>query len=257
MLTADSEPASELLLRDTAISLDILRDYTRRLRAGQQLLILDACRNDARALGRSMESESLNAAMARDIRALAKDDRVRTKSGPQPCQLRSVSLADAEVLCAWMHRLDGRQYRVPTEAEWEYMARAGTGGRCWWEDSTVRDRSAAESRAANPPDRRLPAVSGCDGPRPADPSRANPWGLIDVLGTVWEWTASAYGPIAAATVLSAGGVLSGEARTVRGGSWRAQSPGELRVSARLSMCKRTRAGDLGVRLICEVQERSK
>jgi formylglycine-generating enzyme required for sulfatase activity len=146
---------------------------------------------------------------------------------------------------------------VPTEAEWEYMARAGTSGPCWWEAGADGDRSSPGSQAAESSDSRLPAVFGCDGPRPADPSRANPWGLIDVLGNVWEWTSSAYGPIAAATVLSAGGVLSGEARTVRGGSWRARSLAELRVSARLSMCKRTRAGDLGVRLICEVQERSK
>jgi formylglycine-generating enzyme required for sulfatase activity len=167
-----------------------------------------------------------------------------------------LSLADVEVLCAWMHRMDGRQYRLPTEAEWEHMARAGTSGSCWWAAGVDRDRSAEGAQATKSPGPSPPAVFGCNGPRPADPARANPWGLIDVLGNVWEWTSSAYGPIAPGTVMSAGGVLSGEARTVRGGSWRSRSLTELRVSARLSMCRRTRAGDLGVRLVCDVEERS-
>jgi formylglycine-generating enzyme required for sulfatase activity len=161
------------------------------------------------------------------------------RAGKIPDDLPAVGInaSDAEILCEWLRGLDGRPYRLPTEAEWEFMARAGSSGAHWWPDG-------------DDPQRR--AVFGGSGPAAADPERANPWGLIDALGNVWEWTSSTYEPLASGSASRAAGPLSSEARVVRGGSWRAKTEGDVRVSRRRSMSTRTRADDLGVRLVCDL-----
>ena len=126
-----------------------------------------------------------------------------------------INASDAEILCEWLQGLDGRPYRLPTEAEWEFMARAGSTGMHWWPDG-------------DDPQRR--AMFGGSSPAAADPERANPWGLIDVLGNVWEWTSSTYEPLASGAASRASGPLSSEARVVRGGSWRAKTEGDVRIS---------------------------
>ena len=146
---------------------------------------------------------------------------------------------DAQILCAWLRGLDGRHYRLPVEAEWEYMARAGTAGPYW------RDAGGAAEKLA---------VFAATGAAPADPRRANPWGLIDVLGNVAEWTASAYAGLDSGATLESADGLGGDARVVRGGSWRAKMPEELRVSRRRSMFRRMRADDLGVRIVCDLED---
>jgi formylglycine-generating enzyme required for sulfatase activity len=141
---------------------------------------------------------------------------VACRAGKTPDDLPAVGInaSDAEILCEWLHGLDGRRYRLPTEAEWEFMARAGSAGMYWWPDGDDTQRRA---------------VFGCGGPAAADPQRANPWGLIDVLGNVWEWTSSTYEPLASGAASRAAGPLSSEARVVR-----------------------ARADDLGVRLVCDL-----
>ena len=74
LCTTDSEPGSEQLLQSTAVSLEELRRFTQSIGAGQQILILDACRNEPTTLSRSAGSASLNEAMARDIVALARPE---------------------------------------------------------------------------------------------------------------------------------------------------------------------------------------
>ena len=100
---------------------------------------------------------------------------------------------------------------------------------------------------------RMHRFCGCR-PAPADPRRANCFGLIDVVGNVAEWTASAYNRIDSGAAMRAADNLSGDARVVRGGSWRAKTLEELRVSRRKSMFRRTRADDLGVRIVCDFEQ---
>lgn len=92
LLTVDSDPASALLLRETAISLKVLSEYLRIIRAGQQLVILDACRNEPTALERGTGGGRLDGAMARDILSLGRDDRRRASgSGTEPTARATLS----------------------------------------------------------------------------------------------------------------------------------------------------------------------
>jgi formylglycine-generating enzyme required for sulfatase activity len=115
-----------------------------------------------------------------------------------------ISARDAVALCGWMSRRDGRRYRLPTEAEWEYFARAGATGLYWWEEGVP-----AASRA----------IFAAAAPAAPDERRANGWGLCDPIGNVAEWTCSEYGPLERGF---AGRAATGSAATltVRGGSWR-------------------------------------
>lgn len=146
-----------------------------------------------------------------------------------------ISAPDALVLCRWMNQRDRRHYRLPTEAEWEYLARAGVSGMYWWEEGL-----AASQRA----------VFGTKGPLAPSERRANIWGLSDVLGNVAEWTGSEYSALdsghSSKPASSCAGTL-----TVRGGSWR-DTLEQLRLSRRLSMNGAARKDWLGVRLVCEV-----
>lgn len=97
-----------------------------------------------------------------------------------------VSQTDATAYAAWLAKRTGHAYRLPSEAEWEFAARAGTTTAYWWGNS---------AEATDPP---RAACNGCgsewDGkaPAPADAFEPNPWGLYSVHGNVWEWMADFY-----------------------------------------------------------------
>jgi formylglycine-generating enzyme required for sulfatase activity len=105
-----------------------------------------------------------------------------------------VSVEEAEGFCAWLAERDGRAYRVPTEAEWEYACRAGTTTRSYWGDALDglgRFENACE-RAAHA---KWPSWNCLDshddgfaGPAPVASFLPNPWGLHDMLGNASEWT---------------------------------------------------------------------
>ncbi|HEY1189981.1 MAG TPA: bifunctional serine/threonine-protein kinase/formylglycine-generating enzyme family protein [Gemmata sp.] len=143
-----------------------------------------------------------------------------------------ISALDALALCRWLNRIDaGHGYRLPTEAEWEFLARAG--------------REAAVHPSKAPP---APAA----GPSAPDTRRANPFGLLDVLGNVSEWTCTPFAFSADAAALKVSAPVGGaNALTVRGGSWRCK-PDDLTLAWRRSVTATRRADDLGVRLVCEV-----
>lgn len=114
------------------------------------------------------------------------------------------------------------KYRLPSEAEWEYAARAGGGGAYWFGDSTDT----------------LPQYAwfggqGDVGTAPAGKKKPNSWGLYDVYGNVWEWVADCWHPDYTGAPPD-GRVWQGgdcSARVVRGGGW--DSPASsLRSAAR-------------------------
>jgi formylglycine-generating enzyme required for sulfatase activity len=88
-----------------------------------------------------------------------------------------VSWDDAKVFIAWLSQKTGKRYRLPSEAEWEYAARAGTTTSYWWGRSADRGRANCEDCGASPTRQTTP--SGTFGP--------NGFGLFDVAGNAAEW----------------------------------------------------------------------
>jgi formylglycine-generating enzyme required for sulfatase activity len=113
-----------------------------------------------------------------------------------------VSWHDAVAFCTWAG------LRLPTEAEWEYACRAGKTTRFWSGDSE-KDLARVGWYGDNS-EGRLHVV----GEKPA-----NPWGLHDVHGNVFEWCQDWHGPYAKEAAADPKGAPSGDSRVVRGGSW--------------------------------------
>lgn len=89
----------------------------------------------------------------------------------------NVSAGDAEAFAAWRSSRDGVAYRLPTEEEWEYAARSGGAYKLYpWGDSWEDKRAVVQEADARP-------VGSI-------PEGANRWGVVDLIGNVWEWTSS-------------------------------------------------------------------
>lgn len=115
---------------------------------------------------------------------------------------------DAVDFARWLSKKSGHHYRLPTEAEWEYAARAGTTTAYSWGD--------------NPSDFPAYAWNTTDANNQTHPvglKKPNPWGLYDMHGNVWEWTASTYVKEYDGSELRGSSRKSKALRSVRGGAW--------------------------------------
>jgi formylglycine-generating enzyme required for sulfatase activity len=147
-----------------------------------------------------------------------------------------------------------RDYRLPSEAEWEYAARAGTTTTHYWGDN-VADGCAYENMA----DLSLKeydadaAVANCkDGyanTAPVGSFKPNPWGLYDILGNVSEWVADCYVDNYDTAPKDGSAVKTPNCTTRlgRGGSW-VSNPSVLRAASRISGPPDDRDDDVGFRL---------
>ncbi|MBT9470541.1 MAG: formylglycine-generating enzyme family protein [Pseudomonadota bacterium] len=149
-----------------------------------------------------------------------------------------VSWTDAKAFTAWLTKTTGKPYRLPTEAEWEYAARAGAKTAFpWGEDVDCRYTNTYDAAGAG---RFNWAAASCDDGEAtvSEVGRypANAFGLRDMIGNVWEWTEDCYiAPYPAdhatdVAVQPAAGETCGR-RAVRGGSW-ATRPDRNRVAFR-------------------------
>jgi len=127
--------------------------------------------------------------------------------------VHNVSWDDAQQYILWVSRSTGAKYRLPTEAEWEYAARAHTSTRYWWGD-TVGPMQANCSNCGGNQDARTPLPVGSFKP--------NPFGLHDVHGGVAQWVADCWLPNyqGAPADASARDLKNCQKRVLRGGSFR-------------------------------------
>lgn len=141
-----------------------------------------------------------------------------------------VSWHDAMAYAAWLTRQTNRVYRLPSEAEWEFAARAGTLTARFWGDSVVgacEHANVADMTLANTLnlDRRPQFTHRCtDGhayTAPVGSFRPNAFGLYDMLGNVWQWTADCLNPSLEGVPTDGSPRLTGDcdSRPMRGGSW--------------------------------------
>ena len=121
------------------------------------------------------------------------------------CPVENVSWEDSQEFIRRLNAMDGAgTYRLPTEAEWEYAALAGTAG----------DGGAAD----------LDAIAWCgeisaDRTHPVGGKAPNGFGLHDMIGNVHEWVEDRYGPYPGGAVTDPEGAGSGSLWVFRGGSW--------------------------------------
>jgi formylglycine-generating enzyme required for sulfatase activity len=171
----------------------------------------------------------------------------------------NVTWNDAQALAAWLSRTEGHRYRLPTEAEWEYACRAGTRTRYpHGDDPTglVRTANTFDQDAAPYWERWRPyALPGSDGhafTAPVGSHAPNAFGLHDMLGNAWEWTADWYGETyyARAPRNDPPGPATGSVRVRRGGSWHTWSL-YARCGYRNWNSPETRYTLVGIRLVRE------
>ncbi len=118
----------------------------------------------------------------------------------------NVTWRDAAAYTHWLSRKTGQDWRLPTEAEWEYAARAG---------------STTAFAHGNTLDRTKANIAGKDGTVPVGRYQANAWGLHDMHGNVWEWVGDRYGSGYYGTGQRSDpkGPSVGQKRVNRGGGW--------------------------------------
>jgi formylglycine-generating enzyme required for sulfatase activity len=142
-----------------------------------------------------------------------------------------VSWDDAKAYAAWLATITGQPYRLPTEAEWEYAARAGTTTSFWWGSSIAPVQANYNGNyvykgGGNKGEYRL-------GTAPVDSFAPNPWGLYNVHGNVWEWCEDiGHSSYEGAPTDGSAWIKEGQnGRVVRGGAWN-DYPRNLRAAVR-------------------------
>jgi sulfatase modifying factor 1 len=164
---------------------------------------------------------------------------------------------DALAYAKWLSRKTGKKYRLPTEAEWEYAARGGTGTARYWGSNP--DKACAYANGAD-----KTAQAKIDGATswlvhhctdgfaftaPVGHYKPNAYKLNDMLGNVWEWTGDIYhvnyqGAPTDGSVWQGGG----DKRLLRGGSWN-NSPSNLRAAVRYKSDPALRFSSFGFRVV--------
>ena len=131
----------------------------------------------------------------------------------------------------------GYQYRLPTEAEWEYVCRAGTTT----EWNVGASLSTSQANFNNPSSGQTTVVGSY---------AANPWGLFDTHGNVWEWCLDSWDGSAnyPSSAVSDPYVSSGPVRVFRGGGWN-DSAGSCRSAVRNSRNPGVTNSDIGFRVV--------
>ena len=164
-----------------------------------------------------------------DGQAIWKDDRnwrapgfVQNDNSPVVC----VSMHDAKAYVEWISRASSQAYKLPSEARWEYAARAGKETDYWWGEGVSTDNANCGwcgSQWSN--------VSTA----PVGSFERNDFGLFDTVGNVWEWTTSNQ---------------TESNSVVRGGAWNF-APRLARVSTRMELDSSFRSNYIGFRVVRE------
>ncbi|MEM9427981.1 MAG: SUMF1/EgtB/PvdO family nonheme iron enzyme [Pseudomonadota bacterium] len=162
---------------------------------------------------------------------------------------------DAEAFAVWLsEQVPGAAFRLPTEGEFEFALRAGQAGPFPWEGGP--DEACAHVNGADSDSRFRWRNQDCADPypdiAPAGATAANAFGIHDLSGNLWEWTADCFNATHAGAPQDGSARLTGicASRVLRGGSW--DDPVDnLRITYRTGIPKDRRQGNVGFRLVLE------
>jgi formylglycine-generating enzyme required for sulfatase activity len=171
-----------------------------------------------------------------------------------------VSWNDAQEFVKWLNGKSGASYRLPTEAEWEYAARAGSSGRNYWGNSkdtacgfaNVADQTKMEGGVTFADTHKC--SDGYPYVAPVGQFKPNGFGLYDMMGNVWQWTGDWYGEkyYGSSPKNNPTGPSTGSDRVYRGGGWSNVARG-VRAAVRDGFSPGSCGFNLGFRLASPVQ----
>ena len=156
----------------------------------------------------------------------------------------AINWGDAEQYCSWLSQVSGRNYRLPTEAEWEKAAKGGRENPLYaWGDDPPQDHDEYIRRWSG----------NVSGPLPVGQGAPNPFGLYDICENVHEWCSDWYSPdyYASSPERNPTGPPSGARRASRGGAWRHHIK-VSRCAARSSIPPAFEYADYGFRVVRDV-----
>jgi formylglycine-generating enzyme required for sulfatase activity len=161
-----------------------------------------------------------------------------TSSGDDEAVL-FVNWHEAMAFCAWLSAREGRPYRLPTEAEWEYACRAGSTADFWSHGQLPEADFLVHAPRWEPEPADLNVFRGA----------ANRWGLRDMCGVVEQWCLDGYGPYPDEPIADPVGRAEAVMRVTRGGSHNS-APEYQRSAARAGSLPDDRSWAMGFRLVC-------
>jgi formylglycine-generating enzyme required for sulfatase activity len=152
-----------------------------------------------------------------------------------------VSWDDAQRYVAWFSKMTGQPYRLLTEAEWEYAARAGTTTAYYWGDQIDSGGTVNCNGCGSAWDRQTTSPVGSFKP--------NAFGLYDMAGNVWQWMQDCYHANYIGAPRDGSAWTSGDCvlRVIRGGAWN-RAPMAVRLAARVKHAAPARSGNTGFRV---------
>jgi formylglycine-generating enzyme required for sulfatase activity len=164
-----------------------------------------------------------------------------------------VTWQDADAFCKWLSKKEGKTYRLPTEAEWEYAARGDDARIFPWGDWKQGIQVANFADASTSFPWREPSIN--DGypessPVGSFPRGASPFGIEDMAGNVFEWCLDWYEPYKGKEIVNPRPASTGRHRVCRGGSWKSRMS-SLRSTARSFNDPGYFSNDFGFRVVCE------
>ncbi|MFP5287738.1 MAG: formylglycine-generating enzyme family protein [Thermoanaerobaculia bacterium] len=170
-----------------------------------------------------------------------------------------LSWNDAQAFVEWLSKKEGRRYRLPTEAEWEYACRAGAGTAYWWghePDTTglVANVGDYSFRKHFPTLMNMMEMDDrATFTAPVGSYRPNAFGLYDMIGNAWEWVDDHYVPFTRDPAVNPKGTREGADRVARGGGY-ATTLDRARCAARFHDLAENRFSGTGFRVALDADQ---
>ena len=197
-----------------------------------------------------MSIHEVTGAQLKTVAATGKKKKKRRSDG-KGSPAHNVPWDEAVKFSEEISKREGRTYRLPTEAEWEYACRAGTTTPFCFGETISTNHANYNWSVAYGSGQKVETKTK-RGPVPVGSSPPNAWGLYDMHGNVWEWCWDWYGKYGEGAATDPKGPSNGTQRVVRGGCW-LNSPGVCRSAKRNSHSPTGPPDNTGFRVIVEVK----